>query len=501
MRSPVIRVVLFSSAVLAILAVPGKSTSQRGPFFTPRHVLAGIGVSRQEMSDELLGLRTDLMIGSQTFTIMREPQAVPGAARITSSRLQSIFRDAERRSGTPASLLEAISYLESWGVPDAESPAGPRGIMQIAEATARRMGLRIVRTTRYKTTKERVRVRGKKGKSAYRTVRHRTPYSVTLRDERLLPEKAIPAAGVYLAQLRQRFGGIDWAIFAYHCGEGCAADMLALTRSAKDVEGKAVTVPRMFFSNNPAYNRELYEAVARQMERDYSPTYYFRVMRAKQLLALFRTDPEAFRALAGEYKSQFSTGVRAPNRLSVWLTKQDLLYRTSGDIKAALDGTLVKAFDDPAFFGYTLRNGGKRLLAGFDPNHRDYSPEASPASVGTLAYIAFETRRLYDELGSGRAPFEPIEVTSLVEPMEPLHSPDLARTEPVTHCTGQVFDIACAHLPRSERECLHFILDDLGWYGYLGFVDEDPGGDELHIGPAPSARPYFTQVYQDALAE
>lgn len=459
------------------------------------------------MSDELLALRTDLMIGSQTFTIMREPQAVPGAERMTrSTRLRSIFRDAERRSGMPASLLEAISYLESWGVPDAESPAGPRGIMQIAEATARRMGLRIVRSKRYKTVKERVPVRRKGRKPTYRTVRHRVPYYVTVRDERLMPEKAIPAAAVYLAQMEQRFGGRDWAIFAYHCGEGCVSDMLALTRAAKGMEGKTITVPRMFFSCSPAYNRELYEAITRQMERDYSPTYYFRVMRAQQLLALYRTDPDAFRALSEEYKSDFSTAVRAPNRLSVWLKKQDLLYRTCDDIKAAPDGALVKACDDPAFYGYTVETGAKRPFAAFGPGDESYAYRASASTIGTLAYIAFETRRLYDALEVPHAPFEPLEVTSLVQPMEQTGadgSASLVSTKPetVSHCSGQVFDIAYDRLPRSERECLRFILDDLGWYGYLGFVEETQGSTDLHIGPAPSARQFFAQVYQDGLAE
>ena len=41
----------------------------------------------------------------------------------------------------PAEVIEAVAYLESWGDAKAESPAGPKGIMQISEATARTMGL------------------------------------------------------------------------------------------------------------------------------------------------------------------------------------------------------------------------------------------------------------------------------------------------------------------------------------------------------------------------
>src|SRR5207302_501045 len=142
-----------------------------------------------------------------TFAIMREAQSVTGADRITSLKLKALFEAAEKKSGFPASTLAAISYLESWGLPTAESPAGPKGIMQISEATARSMGLKVVRATRYKITTQTKTVRGKK-----RTVKARTPYTVTLRDERLIPERAIPAAAVYLARLEQKFNGRDWAV-------------------------------------------------------------------------------------------------------------------------------------------------------------------------------------------------------------------------------------------------------------------------------------------------
>src|SRR5690242_17135887 len=95
--------------------------------FSPTHQLSGVGVSRDDLSDELLKARVDLMVRSQTFTIMREPMAVAGAKRITTDRkLQALFRQASERSGTPVDEIEAIAYLESWGDAKAESPSGPR---------------------------------------------------------------------------------------------------------------------------------------------------------------------------------------------------------------------------------------------------------------------------------------------------------------------------------------------------------------------------------------
>src|SRR5689334_22316477 len=105
---------------------------QAGPpeYFAPAHRVSGIGVARDDISEDLLAARTDLMIQSQTFSVMREPLSIAGAKRITTTAsLQSLFKEAERQTGVPASLIEAIAYVESWGEAKAESPSGPKGIM------------------------------------------------------------------------------------------------------------------------------------------------------------------------------------------------------------------------------------------------------------------------------------------------------------------------------------------------------------------------------------
>ena len=65
------------------------------------------------------------------------------------------------------------------------------------------------------------------------------------------------------------------------------------------------------------------------------------------------------------------------------------------------------------------------------------------------------------------------------------------------HSTGQVFDIDRSNLPPGERECLNFILDDMGWDGYLGFIQVT--GDTLHIGCSPDSRDFFAKVFEEAL--
>jgi hypothetical protein len=474
----------------AFAALAGASLLLAGSeHFIPQHRLPGIGADRAEMTPELLEARTSRMIQSQTFVILREPQATSGAERIVGDKLAPVFLRAASLSGWPVSLLRAVAYLESWGDAQAASPAGPKGIMQFSEATARAAGLRVVRVTRFQTTTERKLVRLKSGKQVQRTVRHRTPYTVTVRDDRLNPQLAIPAAAKYLARLEKKFGGRDWAIFAYHCGEGCVSDLLPMAEAA--VRHKHPSVAEMFFAASPVRNTELYEALRQQMQRDYSPTYWFRIQRAEQLLALYQRDPEAFRELVEQYRNPNHPHRRASDRLTVWLKAEEVFYRSLEDLRRAAGKSLASALDDPEFYGFALPS-----MRG--ASARDLYLQDSPAALGTLLYIAFETRRLFEELGPKGERFVPLQVAELVSTADrPVEAGTLlVDSEFPEHSTGQVFDIDRSNLPRGERECLRFTLEDLGWDGYLGFVQAT--GDKLHIGCSPWSREFFAAVFQEA---
>jgi hypothetical protein len=458
---------------LVILALLGSfsSVAAEPDVFVPTHILPGLGAGRQGLNEQVLAARTEQMIQSQTFAIIRDPRALAGAQRIQSPQLQKIFRDASRKSGVPATLLAALAYLESYGDPKAESPAGPRGIVQISEATAKRIGLKVVRAKRYRVITTKQAVRNKKGKLTYRTTRRRERYEVTARDDRLIPERAVPAAAKYLASMEAHYGGLDWAIFAYHCGEGCVGQFRSLVEQSEDLGSGAASVAKMFFSCHPAYNTALCDDIRQQMARDYSPTYWFRVMRAEQLLALYEEDPASFRALFEEYRFRADPAQRAPDRLAVWLTPADLT--------PVSDPGLTSAPNAPDFLGFRPPPGTVAL--------------ASPAALGTLLYIAYETRRLFAAMAPGET-FVPLEVAGL------LRAGETTRNGLDEHGTGQVIDIALNGMPAGERYCLHFVLEDLGWNGNLGFIEEPDQSNIMHIGCAPSSRTFFSQVFHEAEA-
>lgn len=494
--------VLLSLAV-AVPLVQAQSGWFKQNIFTPSNRLSGIGVDREKMSDLVLQRRAQLMIESQTFAIMRDPEALAGAERITSPKLQRIFDSAGRQSGLPASFVSAISYLESWGRANAESPAGPKGIMQIASATARVMGLKIVYATRYKMSTEKKLVRKKKGKPTWVTVRKRIPYTVLVRDERLIPDRAIPAAAQYLARLEERYGGRDWAVFAYHCGEGCAGEVRSIAQRSIGL-GESPSVARVFFGATPAYNRELYQTLRYHMDRDFSPTYFFRISRAEQLLSLYKEEPQEFKKLYYTYRNQVDPTQRAPHRLSVWLRPEDLAFRTCDDLRREKGKSLVGVFDDAKFFGFSLRREGPGAIGEEDMENQDLYLQASPSTVGLISYITFETRRMFEAMKPKKESWVPLEITALVQPLdyeERIARKGAARTgEMPAHCSGQVFDIGLTNLPPGQREALDFVLDDLGWHSYVGFVKESTHADVIHVGAAPTARDFFMRVYEDAMA-
>jgi hypothetical protein len=494
------KVVVIAGALIPLLLAQFPFFGRK-PSFTPSNRLAGIGLDRPEISDIVLERRTQLMIETQTFAILRDPESLAGAQRITGPKLKRIFEDASNRSGLPASYISAVAYLESWGLPNAQSYAGPKGIMQIAAATARSMGLKIVYATRYRTVTVTRQVKGRKGKVTTKKSKRKVPYSVLVRDERLIPEKAVPAAANYLARLEQKYGGRDWAIFAYHCGEGCTNSVRTIVERSEGIKQPA-SVARAFFSASPVYNRDLHEAIEHHMERDFSPTYYFRIQRAEQLLALYERDPAAFRKLYSEYRNQVEPERRAPHRLAVWLTPEDLAFRNCEDLKREQGRALVKAFDDEKFFGFSLRKTGAGAIGEDDLTNQEYYMQASPAVVGTIAYIAFETRRLHEAMDRRGEKWVPLEITALVQPLDyeerqaKRHAS--GKPEPPAHCTGQVFDLNYGNLPPGQRQALEFILSDMGWDGYLGFVRDSSATSTFHIGAAPTARDFFTKVYEEA---
>jgi hypothetical protein len=89
-----------------------------------------------------------------------------------------LFAEASRRTGVSAELLAAVAKVESSFRPDAVSPAGAQGLMQIMPATARGLGV----------------------------------------DDPFDPAQAVDGASRMLAGLIEQFGSVPLALAAYNAG-------------------------------------------------------------------------------------------------------------------------------------------------------------------------------------------------------------------------------------------------------------------------------------------
>ena len=109
------------------------------------------------------------------------PAAAGGAAQGPAA-YAALFRAAEQRNNLPAGLLNAVAKHESSYNPNAVSPAGARGLMQIMPATARELGV-----------------------------------------DPMIPEQAVDGAARLLASNLRQFGSVDLAVAAYNAGAGAVA--------------------------------------------------------------------------------------------------------------------------------------------------------------------------------------------------------------------------------------------------------------------------------------
>jgi hypothetical protein len=121
-------------------------------------------------------------------------------------------------------------------------------------------------------------------------------------DARFDPEQVLAGTVRYLTESRLRLGRDDLAVVSYHMGIGNLSNVL---RAYAGV-GTDVTVPnlveernlswaRIFFDSTPARNIDAHRLLARL--GDDSPTYYWRVLAAEEIMHLYRHNPARLREL------------------------------------------------------------------------------------------------------------------------------------------------------------------------------------------------------------
>jgi hypothetical protein len=224
----------------------------------------------------------------------------PGGVFTTAGRtaaFRPLVEEAVAGSGLEADVVEAIVFLESGGRPDViagDDPIAASGLTQILAETAQNfLGMEVdLDESRALTIAIAAAVeRGDFVRADQLRVRRRAV------DARFDPEQALAGTVRYLTAARERLGRDDLAVVSYHMGIGNLTNVLhayagiAPDESVPDlVDEHDLSWVRLFFDTAPDRNAPAHELLARL--GDDSPTYYWRVLAAQEIMRLYRDDRE-----------------------------------------------------------------------------------------------------------------------------------------------------------------------------------------------------------------
>lgn len=410
----------------------------------------------------------------------KSPGGVLATARRTDS-FRPLVEAAVEGSDVDADVLEAIVFLESGGRPEViagDDPVAASGLTQILAETAQNflgMGVDLDRSRALT-----VRIAG-----ALR--RGDTVRAESLRaqrraiDARFDPVQALAGTVRYLTSARERLGRDDLAVVSYHMGIGNLTNVLHAYASAGTtsmdvpelVEDEDLSWARVFFDTAPDQHPAAHELLSRL--GDDSPTYYWRVLAAREIMRLYRDDPERLQELdlLHAAKGSAEEALHPPSETERFADEVDL--------QRAWDTfELLPLPDDPASLGFavdpTLGELARRL-----GRPRELYRGLRPEALALLVYVGSRVQAL-----SGAS--QPLEVTSAVRDdayQELLRDGNPEATPGYSlHTTGYAFDVRRRYESGAQARSFQFLLDDLTARGLIAWIREPAA---IHVTVASDA--------------
>src|SRR5215211_2926845 len=222
--------------------------------------------------------------GLTPVLVEKSPGGVLATARRVARFRPLIERAAAAGSPVDADTLEALVFLESAGRPYAQAGKleGAAGLTQIlAETATGLLGMHVdLRKSR-------------KAKSAK---------ALRRADDRFVASKALAGTVKYLTFAKSKLGRTDLAIASYHMGIGNLQRALALY-GASDIP-----YAQLYFDSTPLNHADTWRLLYGL--GDDSSTYLWRILAAKRLMKLYRTDRTALtQVIAGTTPGEGGGGV------------------------------------------------------------------------------------------------------------------------------------------------------------------------------------------------
>jgi transglycosylase-like protein with SLT domain len=295
-------------AVIALIVALSGGGSDSGSFLEPAEGAiqpeqVGDGYDRP---DEQLGRIAAAGVAPVLFEKSADG-VVESAQRTAGFRV--LVNGVASAASVDADTLEAMVFLESGGRPDViagDDPRAATGLTQIVASTATGLlGMNV-------DIKESIKLTRKLGRALEQDDQAEVERLRAARieaDERFDPAGALRGAALYLRTAIERYGREDLAIASYHMGIGNLDSAIRTYAEAAGspaegeirdvVEGAELTYARIFFDSDAARHpktRRFLESLG-----DESAAYLWKVIASREIMRLFRRNPEALAALAEEY--------------------------------------------------------------------------------------------------------------------------------------------------------------------------------------------------------
>jgi Transglycosylase SLT domain len=222
--------------------------------------------------------------GLTPVLVEKSPGGVPATARRV-ARFRPLIERAAAGGPVDADTLEALVFLESAGRPYAQAGKleGAAGLTQILAQTA--TGLLGMHVDLRKARKA------------------KTARALRRADDRFVPSRALAGTMRYLRFAKSRVGRTDLAIASYHMGVGNLQRALSLY-GASDIP-----YAQLYFDSTPLNHGAAWRLLYGL--GDDSSTYLWRILAAKRLMRLWRTDRPALDAIVAG-SSPAPTGTPRP---------------------------------------------------------------------------------------------------------------------------------------------------------------------------------------------
>jgi hypothetical protein len=215
----------------------------------------------------------------------------PGGVIATAARVAAYRRlidQATAGTGIDPNLLEGLVFVESAGRPQiiaGSDPADAAGLTQILAQTGQSLlGMHINLARSRQLTTEIANA------GAYATLTRLLARRAAI-DDRFDPPKELAATVRYLQLAQRQFGRADLAIVSYHMGIGNLQQVLDDYNG-----GRPVPYAQLYFDTTPTRHAAAYDLL--NGFGDDSSLYYWRVLGAVQVMALYRHDRGALYRLA-----------------------------------------------------------------------------------------------------------------------------------------------------------------------------------------------------------